>query len=90
MSWELLVCSQPGAGRMLILLLFHPPTTFASGPAGRLGCSSLCRYGCGLGLPLWLGGLCLWRAVCSKWHCLCRDVYYTLYIFVYKRKKGKK
>lgn len=34
---------------------------------------------------------CSWGAargdLCWDWHCLCRDVYNTLYIFVYKRKK---
>lgn len=39
---------------------------------------------------LWLSGLWPRRAVCSERHCLCRDVYNTLYIFVYKSKKEKK
>lgn len=77
---------------MLILLPFfsHPPTALAPGPAGGLGCHGLCRYGRAPGLPLWLAGPYPQRAVCSEWHCLCRDVYNTLYIFVYKRKKEKK
>lgn len=37
---------------------------------------------------------CCWdaarRGLGWVWHCLCRDVYNTLYIFVYKRRKKKK
>lgn len=69
--------------------MWWSPTALVPSPAGGLGYSSLCRCGCGPGCHLWLWEPCLRRAVCSEWHCLCRDVYNTLYIFVYKSKKEK-
>lgn len=78
--WELPAGSQAGARRILIL---YP-----------------CLCPCLLPVPPTLPGvprsLCLqpWDAAHGDlrwdWHCLCRDVYNTLYIFVYKRKETKK
>lgn len=78
--WELPAGSQAGARRILILYpclcprLLPVPPTLPGVPR------SLCLqpWGAARGDLRW------------DWHCLCRDVYNTLYIFVYKRKETKK
>lgn len=78
--WELPAGSQAGARRILILYPCLCPRLLPVPPT----------------LPRVPPSLCLqpWDAAHGDlrwdWHCLCRDVYNTLYIFVYKRKETKK
>lgn len=78
--WELPAGSQAGARRILILYLYLCPCLLPVPPTLPGVPRSLCLqpWGAARGDLRW------------DWHCLCRDVYNTLYIFVYKRKEKKK
>lgn len=78
--WELPAGSQAGARRILILYPYLCPCLLPVPPTLPGVPRSLCLqpWGAARGDLRW------------DWHCLCRDVYNTLYIFVYKRKEKKK